>query len=216
MDAALLHPSRFLHSQEFKGKDVTLTIARIEMEELEDENNKKKMKGVISFQESPKLLVINRTNSDCLKGMFGRETDAWIGKRITFYPAPFYNNFTKEHTTCIRVKGSPDLKEAVTVTVALPRKKPVQVKMVKTGGAPVPLAGDELQAELDAISQLIAAAEPTAVACDALWSAGLGKRIAALPAAEKAAKTEEFKARKRAQVPPPAAEPSPEPPPPAP
>lgn len=214
MDAALLHPSRFLHSQEFKGKDVTLTITKIDLEELEDENQKKKMKGVISFGESPKLLVINRTNSDCLKGMFGRETDAWVGKRITFYPAPFFNNFTKEHTTCIRVRGSPDLKEATTVTVALPRKKAVQVKMAKTSAAasaaPV-LAGDELQVELDAISALISAAEPTPAACDALWSAGLGKRIAGLPPPEKAVKTEEFKARKRGQpaAPPPASDPPP-------
>lgn len=197
MDAALLHPSRFLKSAEFKGKDVTYTIASVVLEDLEDENGKTKTKGIVSFRETKKLLVINRTNSDCIKGMFGRETDNWIGKRVTFYPAPFFDNFTKEHTTAIRVRGSPDIKEATTVTVHLPRKKPVQVKMARTGDAPAPMSGDELGEELSAISSVLAECDSPA-ACDAAWKAGLGARINRLPKPERDAKTEEFKARKAA------------------
>lgn len=198
MDVALLHPSRFIKSQEFLGKDVTFTITAVHLEELEDENNQKVDKGVISLKETNKRWIINRTNSDCMKGMFGRETKDWVGKRVTLFPAPFYNNFTKEHTTAIRVRGSPDLKEATTVTIALPRKKPVQMKMAKTGtnGAPPPMEGDELQAELDAISALIAATAPEA--CNAAWAGpnGLGRRIDRLPPEEKKAKTNEFKLRR--------------------
>lgn len=195
MDASLLHPSRFLKSAEFRGKDVTYTIRSIELEELEDEQGKKKTKGIVGFAETPKLLVINRTNSDCIKGMFGRETDNWVGKRVTFYPAPFFDNFTKEHTTAIRVRGSPDIKESVTVSVHLPRKKATTVKMTKTGAAPGPLSVDELRSECAAIDEAIDGA-PTPEACDAAWTAGLGKRINALPPNERAQKTARFKARK--------------------
>lgn len=214
MDVALLHPSRFIKSQEFLGKDVTFTITAVHLEELEDENNQKIDKGVISLKETKKRWIINRTNSDCMKGMFGRETKEWIGKRVTLFPAPFYNNFTKEHTTAIRVRGSPDLKEATTVTIALPRKKPVQMKMAKTapGSAPPPMEGDELAQEIAAIDLAIEECEPSR--CDAMWSAGLGKRINALPPTEKATAIEKFKARKRvkAEEPPPAAEPEAPPP----
>lgn len=198
MDAALLHPGRFIKSQEFKGEDVTYTIASITLEDFEDENKKVKTKGTIAFKEITKLWIINRTNSDCLKGMWGKETDNWIGKRVTLYPAPFFDNFTKEHTTAIRVRGSPDLKEATTITVHLPRKKPVQVKMAKTGSKF--LAQDDLEAELAAISVAIAALEPTKDACNAAWSAGLGKRIEGLPPAERKEKTAEF-AKRRAGAP---------------
>lgn len=195
MDAALLHPSRFLKSAEFAGKDVTYTIASIQLEELESEDGKSKTKGVVGFRETKKLLVINRTNSDCIKGMFGRETDNWIGKRVTFFPAPFFDNFTKEHTTAIRVRGSPDIKEATTVTIHLPKKKPTQVKMVKTGAAPGPLNGDELAAEVAAIEAAIAECDSPAV-CDAAWKAGLGARINRLPPTDRDLMTAAFKLRK--------------------
>lgn len=209
MDAALLHPSRFLKSQEFHGEDVTYTIAGIALEDLEDENKKVKTKGIVSFAETKKLLVINRTNSDCIKGMFGRETDAWIGKRVTFYPAPFFDNFTKENTTAIRVRGSPDLKADLSVTIALPKKKPVTVKMAKT--RPMGLAQDDLEVALVAIRATIAGSAPEA--CDAAWGAGLGKRINALPKPEREAITAEFKARRASKAPaaPPVDEPTPPP-----
>ena len=193
MDVALLHPSRFLKSQEFKGKDVTLTITGVHLEELEDEKNRKQNKGVVTFKETPKLLVINRTNSDCIKGMFGRETNNWIGKRVTLYPEPFFNNFTKEHTTAIRVRGSPDIQASTTVTIHLPRKKPTQVRMTKTGAAPTK---DDLDAECAAIDEVLAAAE-TPEACDAAWNAGLGARINRLPPDLKNEKSNAFKKRRR-------------------
>lgn len=211
MDVALLHPSRFIKSQEFKGKDVTYTISAVKLEEMEKDDDTKEMKGIMHFTETNKSLVINRTNSDCFKGMFGRETEKWIGKRVTLYPEPFFNNFTKEHTTATRVRGSPDIGGPLSVVVALPRKKPKTVTMKKTspGGAPPPLDGDELAAECAAIA--VAISECAAPAdCDALWVAGLGKRIGALPADEQKAARALFAARKTAtkpvasEVPPPA------------
>lgn len=133
MDVSLLFPSRFLKSAEFKGRDVTLTIASIKLEELAVEGGGTKTKGIIGFRETPKLWVLNRTNSECLKGMWGRETDAWVGKRVTLFPAPFTDSFTGEQSTAIRVRGSPDIPKSTTVEVHLPRKKPVRMTMNRTG-----------------------------------------------------------------------------------
>lgn len=140
MDAALLFPSKYLKSADFKGKDVTLTIASIKLEDLADDKGGTKTKGIVAFKETPKLWVLNRTNVECVKGMFGRETDAWLNKRVTLYPAPFHDPFTNERTTAIRLRGSPDIEKQMTVEVRLPRKKPVKATMIKTGqaGAPAP------------------------------------------------------------------------------
>jgi hypothetical protein len=138
MDYSLMFPSRFLRSQEFKGKEVTLKIAGVHLEDLATEGPKvkgqapTKRKGLVSFADTEKLWVINRTNADCLKAMFGRDTDKWIGRRVTLYPAPFENRLTGETTTCIRVLGSPDIAAPVSALVALPLRKPITMRMART------------------------------------------------------------------------------------
>lgn len=196
MHADLLHPTRFLKSAEFKGKDVTFTIADVVVEELERDDSSKERKGVVGFRETEKLLVINKTNSKCIIAMFGVETEAWKGKRVTFFPFPMKDPFTGEPITGIRVRGSPDIEKSVSVSIKLRKKKAQTMTMQRTGGAPTPLAGDELQAELDSISALIAATAPAE--CNAAWAGtnGLGVRIGRLPPEDKKAKTNEFKARR--------------------
>lgn len=138
MDVALLFQSRFLKSQEFKGKEVTLKIAGVHLEDLATEGPRvkgqapTKRKGLVSFTDTEKLWVINRTNADCLKAMFGRDTDKWIGRRVTLYPAPLENRLTGETITCIRVLGSPDIAAPVNALVALPLRKPITMRMART------------------------------------------------------------------------------------
>lgn len=132
MDFDLLYPGRFLKSAHFKGRDVTLTISKITTEELEGDKGKE-IKAIVSFVERPLQLVLNKTNGLCFKAMFGRETNAWIGKRVTFYPEPFFNNETKEHTTCVRVRGSPDIASDSSFVLKLARKAPKTWPLKKTG-----------------------------------------------------------------------------------
>lgn len=138
MDAALLNPSRFLKSQAFAGREPCFTIKAVRIEELEGVDGKKKVKGIISFADVAKEWVLNRTVVECLKAMWGRETDDWHGKRVVLYAAPFHDNTTGENTTCIRVRGSPDIAATLTVTISLPRKKPFQVQLLKTNGKAAP------------------------------------------------------------------------------
>lgn len=125
MDFDKLFPGRFIKAGEFNGKAVTLTISAVDLEDLPSDKGDQS-KGIVSFVESKRKWVLNRTNGECLKAMFGRNTDDWIGKRVTLYPAPY------EGDIAIRVKGSPDIDRSMTVEVKLPRKRPYNVTLEKT------------------------------------------------------------------------------------
>jgi hypothetical protein len=133
MDFDKLFPGRFLKAADLNGKDVTLTISAVVVDELIGDKGTE-VKGLISFAGKKKQLVLNKTNGLCFKQMFGRETDAWVGKRITIYPTTFNDE------PCIRVKGSPDIEADINFELKLPRKAPRATKLVKTTPASAPAA----------------------------------------------------------------------------
>lgn len=135
MDWMELFPSRFVKAADFKGRDVTLKITAFITEELPQENGAMKRKGILCFDGTPKQLVINRTNAACIAAMFGPETDGWIGKRITFFPAPYIDHTGLGVDIAIRVRGSPDIERDIHFDLRLPRKKPVKAHMRRTGKA---------------------------------------------------------------------------------
>lgn len=136
MRVELLFASRYLKAVEFQGRDVTLTITGVKLEELEDTAGQRKKKGIVSFRETEKQLVLNRTNAMCIARMFGSETDDWAGKRVTLYPIPHRDPQTKEDGFAIRVRGSPDIPNDIVFNLQLPRKKPQQVRLVRTQKGP--------------------------------------------------------------------------------
>lgn len=127
VDYDQLFPGRFMKAGEFQGKDVTLTVTDVDIEDLPQDKGPDKPRGILSFRETKKKLVLNRTNGECIKGMFGRNPQEWIGKRITFYPAEWNGE------PAIRVKGSPEMSEQMDVEVRLPKRKPIVMKMQVTG-----------------------------------------------------------------------------------
>jgi hypothetical protein len=133
-----LFPGRFLKSGLFKGKDVTLIIRDVRIEEMPDERGGNKIKGIISFERTPLELILNRTNGEAFKKMFTADCDAWKGKRVTLYAAP-WRDPSGEDTTCIRVRGSPDIAANITYELRLARKKPSKVTLLKTPST-VPVA----------------------------------------------------------------------------
>lgn len=120
-----LYPGRFIKAGEFAGKKPLLTIKDINLDELEG-NTGKKIKGVISFEETVKQLALNKTNGICLKAMFGKKLPAWIGKRVNLYAGEWNGE------EAIRVWGSPDIEKDADIEVVLPRKKPIRMVMHKT------------------------------------------------------------------------------------
>lgn len=128
MDFDLLYPKRFMKAGMFGGRDVTLTISKVFKEEILGDKGPK-MTAILSFAERPQQLTLNVTNGTCLKEMFGRETDLWVGKRVTFFPLAYKSDYGE---LAIRVRGSPDLQAPVTFTLRLSRKKPRELTMLVT------------------------------------------------------------------------------------
>lgn len=119
-----LYPGRFIKAADLKGKNVTLTIASVDLEELEGDKGKQ-IKGVVGFEKTEKQLALNKTNGICLKEMFGKKVQSWVGKRVTLMPAMWNGD------DCIRIYGSPDLGEDREIVVQLPRKRPQPMTMHK-------------------------------------------------------------------------------------
>lgn len=132
LDFDQLFPNRFLKAGEFQGRDVTLKIKGVKIETLQGDKGEE-VKGILSFEATTKQLVLNKTNGLCLKALFGRDTSAWIGKRVTFWPAPI--DFG-DAEIAIRVRGSPDIPADVEFELKLARKKARKVKLVRTGQKP--------------------------------------------------------------------------------
>lgn len=131
-----LYPGRFMKAGEFQNRDVTLTISKVELEEMEDRKGKRP-KPILTFNGTAKQLVLVKTNGECLKGMFGRRVSDWVGKRVTFYPAKV--EAFGEETLAIRVRGSPDIANDLEITLNLGQKSR-KVTMRKTGQKPAAAA----------------------------------------------------------------------------
>jgi hypothetical protein len=124
-----LYPGRFLKAGEFKGKKPTLTMGQVKIEELIGDKGPQ-VKGVVFFKETEKQWALNKTNGICLKAMFGRKVQEWVGRRVTLFAG------TWDGEECIRVWGSPELQADMDVPIQLPRKRPFNMTMhaVRKGG----------------------------------------------------------------------------------
>lgn len=140
MDYETLYPGRFIKSADLNGKgDVTLVLKAITAEELDG-----KSKAIVSFEGTKKQLVLNRTNAESVKAMFGRETNDWLGKRITVFSAVIKDPFGDGTVGAIRVRGSPDISKPIEATIQRGRKT-IKVSVIPTGksnGKPTPKNGN--------------------------------------------------------------------------
>ena len=102
LDGKLMFPSDYLAAVEFGGKDVTLTINGVTVEELKMRGGASDRKPVISFAETKKKLVCNKTNADSIAQLYGTEAKGWAGKRITLYPTK--TQCGRDTVDCIRIR----------------------------------------------------------------------------------------------------------------
>lgn len=127
-----LYPGRFIKATTFKGSTVTYRIrSRPDLEELHG-NKGPEFKAIITFDGERQGWVVCKTNGICLKAMFGKKLDDWVGKRVTLFAG------THDHQPCIRVWGSPDIDRDQEVIIAHPRKTPYTMLMHCTREQRVP------------------------------------------------------------------------------
>lgn len=145
MDVMLGFLGEYISAAELVGKTPTLTINKVTLEKVEslksgddDAGGKMKDKIVIYFAESRsgRGWLLNRTNCEAIKELWGRETNDWLGHKITLFTQPV--KVGKKMDIGIRVKGSPELKEAKQFELKLPRKRPIITTLLPTGAGAAP------------------------------------------------------------------------------
>lgn len=117
MDADRLVDSKMMKAATFGydgiPKEPLVTIAEVR---LERQRGSKESWGILEFREPwAKPYKVNATAKAALKLMFGKETDNWIGKRIQLYGKP--GTYFGEQGLAVRIKGSPDIREAMSFEV---------------------------------------------------------------------------------------------------
>ncbi len=92
-----------------KPREYTLTIAMVRSVSLKTkETPKGKRKVVITFDGAKKAFVSNATNCETIEAMYGGDTDAWLGQRITIFQTDVRNPKGSGTIKGIRVKpGKP-------------------------------------------------------------------------------------------------------------
>src|SRR5262249_10648520 len=111
------YPSKFLRASDLKGKEITVTIDRVEAEEFEQDGVKRPKPAVHFRNGGIKPLVCNKTNSSRLATALGdKDTDAWAGKQVRLYPD--MEEFRGQVHEVVRVRRAPppigeDLNDAV-------------------------------------------------------------------------------------------------------
>ena len=79
--------SPFLKVADLKNQDMTVTIRRVEKQTL-GRGAKAEQKLVVFFDEFQKGMVLNVTNRNTIKDLYGSTVAGFIGKRITIWPKP--------------------------------------------------------------------------------------------------------------------------------
>lgn len=93
-----LYPSRYLKESDLKGREVTVTIDRVEIIKIGEDT-----KPVAYFEGKEKALVLNKTMFNAISKATGElDSDNWPGHRITLYPTE--TEFKGETVACIRVR----------------------------------------------------------------------------------------------------------------
>jgi hypothetical protein len=114
---------RFISAEELANAIWTVRIAQVYREQLASENGGVQTKTTMAIANGKgeihrKKIVMNRTNLEALKAMWGDKVADWIGKRLHLHAIP--NAFRGRPG--IRVWGSPDLAEDVAFDLKLPKK----------------------------------------------------------------------------------------------
>lgn len=97
-----LFPSDWLGAPDLAGKDVVVTISKVDRAELYTPRKGKSVKVIIEFTGKRKRLVCNKTNASTIAKLHGTEVLKWVGKAITLYPTTCQNG--PQTVPCIRVR----------------------------------------------------------------------------------------------------------------
>jgi hypothetical protein len=99
MNTQEIFPSKWLAANDLEENGWTVTIKDIVSNEFQDGT----VKFVVMFEEAEKGLMLNKVNMKTIEGLYGNETDDWIGKKVHLYPTEVL--FNKQMVPCIRIRN---------------------------------------------------------------------------------------------------------------
>jgi hypothetical protein len=89
-------------------RDLTLTIARVEAQQIIGEGGKTNKKPLITFEPkgdwTPLPMVAGKTVAKTIAGMYGNDTRTWVGRKITLFATT--TSVGGQEKDCIRVRPS--------------------------------------------------------------------------------------------------------------
>jgi hypothetical protein len=95
-------PASTIKAEDLELKDAKLTITGVEMSEI-GQGTDKEIKPFVSFQGTPKKLVLNKTNFSRIVHVTGEaDTDNWAGHHISLYKD--MTDFQGKLVPCVRVR----------------------------------------------------------------------------------------------------------------
>jgi hypothetical protein len=106
-----MFPSLYLSAFDLNGKDLTLTIIGISKEELRMQRGGSKVKPVMTFKETDKKVVLNKTNAESIATFHGTKAEEWVGRTVTFYATKCLVG--RDTVDCLRVREKPSHPEPV-------------------------------------------------------------------------------------------------------
>lgn len=106
----LVFPSDYLTAVDLKGKDFTLRIKTVTIEDLHKKGAKTEPCPTLTFDKAKKKLVVNKTNATSIAMLHGKAMENWVGKEITIYPTK--TRWGRETVDCIRVR-EPSARDAM-------------------------------------------------------------------------------------------------------
>ena len=93
-------PSNYLRATDLQGRNIKVTIDRIEMEEIGDDR-----KPILYFIGKEKGVVLNKTNANNIAAAYGDNTDDWQGAEVVLYEAMV--DFQGKTVAAIRIRIPP-------------------------------------------------------------------------------------------------------------
>lgn len=97
IDAAF--PSAYWKAADLNDKPVKVTMSKVVMEDIGGDH-----KPILYFEDNEKGLVLNKTNANNIKVLYGADTKEWIGKEIVLFPT--VTDFQGRTVDCVRVRGA--------------------------------------------------------------------------------------------------------------
>jgi len=107
--------SDFLKADDIGSNFWTATISNVDLKNFDDGSRKL----FIMFKELDKGLVLNKTNSDTIGELYGKNTDSWLGKQVMLFTMPV--DYQGKKVQAIRVRAPASQQ-------AMPARQPGQMQ----------------------------------------------------------------------------------------